>query len=227
MGEGAGMDTGSPRGDTQRVTIAEAARLLGVKEPAIRKRIQRGTLEHDKGEDGRTYVYLDAGIPVGMDTGIPEPATGQEERIEELKDQITYLRDQLSEEREARRRADTIIAQLSQANAALAPRVPELESPESAGEAFDTTEPRSGEPTPTEPAEGSHEAAQERISWVALFFNLLPAALVIGFLFLVVVFASYYLFLDATLVVGIIGVVGTLGAAWLTVYLIRIARRTR
>jgi|SRR5215210_5854231 len=148
----AGMDTGGPAGDTQRVTIAEAAQMLGVKEPAIRKRIQRGTLEHDKGEDGRTYVYLDAGIPGGMDTGIPEPSAGQEERIGELKDQIAYLRDQLSEEREARRRADTIIAQLTQANATLAARIPELEAPESPEDASvrgagarttDTPEPRS------------------------------------------------------------------------------------
>ncbi len=137
----AGMDTGIPHGDTQRVTIAEAARMLGVKEPAIRKRIQRGTLEHGKGEDGRTYVYLDAGIPEGMDTGRPASYPGQDERIGELKDQIDYLRDQLAEEREARRRADTIIAQLTQANATLAARIPELEAP---------TEPR-------EPAESGGE----------------------------------------------------------------------
>ncbi len=151
------------------MTIAEAARLLGVKEPAIRKRIQRGTLEHDKGEDGRTYVYLDAGIPGGMDTGIPKLATGQEERIEELKDQITYLRDQLSEEREARRRADTIIAQLSQANATLARRVPELEAPEGADEAPDTTEPPSateGRPEPT-----ARPQEEQRSWWRRFFFG--------------------------------------------------------
>jgi hypothetical protein len=138
MGEDTGRDTGSPTRDTQRVTIAEAAKILGVKEPAIRKRIQRGTLDHDKGEDGRTYVYLDA----GLDAGMPEPQTDQRDRIEELKDQIGYLRDQLTEEREARRRADTIIAQLTQANATLAARIPELEAP---------TEPR-------EPSEGAGEA---------------------------------------------------------------------
>ena len=129
MGEDAGRDAGSPGGDTQRVTIAEAARILGVKEPAIRKRMQRGTLEHDKGEDGRTYVYLEAGISGGMDTGGPASYPGQDERIGELKDQIDYLRDQRAEEREARRRADTIIAQITQANATLAARIPELEAP--------------------------------------------------------------------------------------------------
>jgi DNA-directed RNA polymerase specialized sigma24 family protein len=36
-----------------RVTVAEAAAKLGVKEQAIRKRIQRGNLTHDKDEDGR------------------------------------------------------------------------------------------------------------------------------------------------------------------------------
>ena len=37
-----------------RVTVAEAAIRLGVKEQAIRKRIQRGTLAHDKGTDAYT-----------------------------------------------------------------------------------------------------------------------------------------------------------------------------
>ena len=36
-----------------RVTVAEAAAKPGVKEQAIRKRIQLGTLTHDKDEDGR------------------------------------------------------------------------------------------------------------------------------------------------------------------------------
>src|SRR4051812_17991131 len=43
-----------------RITVQEAARRLGVKDDAIRKRIQRGTLNHDKGPDGRVFVYLDA-----------------------------------------------------------------------------------------------------------------------------------------------------------------------
>jgi DNA-directed RNA polymerase specialized sigma24 family protein len=38
---------------TDRVTVAEAAARLGVKEQAIRKRIQRGTLLYDKDDNGR------------------------------------------------------------------------------------------------------------------------------------------------------------------------------
>ena len=36
-----------------RVTVAEAAARLKVKEQAIRKMIQLGTLTHDKDDDGR------------------------------------------------------------------------------------------------------------------------------------------------------------------------------
>jgi excisionase family DNA binding protein len=44
---------GEARDTTQdRATILEAARRLGVKEDAIRKRIQRGTLPHEKTEEG-------------------------------------------------------------------------------------------------------------------------------------------------------------------------------
>jgi hypothetical protein len=169
VGEDAGRDAGSPGGDTHRVTIADAAKILGVKEPAIRKRIQRGTLDHDKGEDGRTYVYLDAGIPEGMDTGRPASYPGQDERIGELKDQIDYLRDQLAEEREARRRADTIIAQLTQANATLAARIPELEAPASP-ERRESPESVGGESTGTPPPQ-EQEKPTARPSWWRRMFG--------------------------------------------------------
>ena len=54
MSEYTGQDNG-----TLRVTIGEAASRLGVTEAAIRKRIQRGSLHKEMGEDGRVYVYLD------------------------------------------------------------------------------------------------------------------------------------------------------------------------
>ena len=41
-----------------RVTIREAAARLGVTEAAIRKRVQRGSLDKEMGGDGRVYVYL-------------------------------------------------------------------------------------------------------------------------------------------------------------------------
>ncbi len=118
--------TGVVDAERERVTIQEAARRLGVSESAIRKRVQRGTLQHQKGGDGRVYVYLDT----GEDT-VQTPV--RDGLVDELRDQVTHLREQLAEEREARRRADTIIVELSRANAALAARVPALEAPSPQG----------------------------------------------------------------------------------------------
>ena len=114
-----------------RVTVQEAARRLGVKDDAIRKRIQRGSLEHDKGEDGRVYVYLEPSSAVSGDARGVEATqdASYDALLVGFKDQVSYLRSVLREERDARRRADTIIAQLTRANAALAQRVPELQAP--------------------------------------------------------------------------------------------------
>jgi hypothetical protein len=53
MFEHVGQDNG-----TLRVTIREAAARLGITEAAVRKRIQRGSLDKEMGSDGRVYVYL-------------------------------------------------------------------------------------------------------------------------------------------------------------------------
>ena len=51
------MDTEQDTGNL-RVTIREAANRLGVTEAAIRKRIQRGSLDKELGSDGRcTYSW--------------------------------------------------------------------------------------------------------------------------------------------------------------------------
>ena len=131
--------------DEQWITVQEAAHNLGVKEDAIRKRIQRGTLRHRKDpKDGRVYVHLDAVRDTSQD--IPPTATyattqdgtqdtsqdttqdaSQPALIETLQDQVEYLRgviDTRDRELEARteelRRKDHIIAALTE-------RIPELE----------------------------------------------------------------------------------------------------
>ena len=86
--------------------------------------------------------------------------------VEDLREQVRYLRSTLSEEREARRRADTIIAQLTRANAALTQRIPELEAP--AGERPPDT-PREGggvsrEEAPQAPQEGSPEEREYAVT---------------------------------------------------------------
>ena len=77
--------------DHQWITVQEAARRLGVKEDAIRKRMQRGTLKHEKDpKDGRVYVYMDATQDGLQDTS---QDTAEDASYDAL---VEALRDQLS-----------------------------------------------------------------------------------------------------------------------------------
>src|SRR5215208_4393283 len=49
----------------KRLTVSEAAERLQISKDAVRKRLQRGTLQHDKTLDGHVYVYLD--VEEGVD----------------------------------------------------------------------------------------------------------------------------------------------------------------
>ncbi len=153
-----------------RLTVSEAAAVLGISVEAVRGRIKRGTIEHER-EGARVYVLVGGNqSATGRDQGGDQSSNqerlvgDQAPLVENLLDQVAYLREQLAEEREARRRADTIIAQLSQANAALAARVPQLEAPDASREP--QNEPESAEPrsdrgsVPQEP-----EKATERPWW--------------------------------------------------------------
>jgi excisionase family DNA binding protein len=155
------------RNDDFSYTPAQAALILRVSPTRVRQLLQEGELEgerdeaghwliparavHDRLERLRRESFLEA---VGYD-----PLSVREMRglVEDLREQVRYLRSILSEEREARRRADTIIAQLTQANAALTQRIPEIEAPrepvapqeplggqQSAGEGQKSGEPRPG-----------------------------------------------------------------------------------
>ena len=154
-----------------RVTIQEAAQRLGVKEDAVRKRIQRGSMRHEKAEDGRVYVWVD----VAQDTPPDEPDlsrdqyrdVAQDERVEDLREQVAYLRRQLDEEREARRRADTILVQLSAANAEQARTIRAIEAPateEAAEEAAETVEEEPEEAEPRPATTGARTSTQPRQS---------------------------------------------------------------
>ena len=157
-----------------RVTIQEAAHRLGVKEDAIRKRIQRGSMRHEKADDGRVYVWVDTTQDTAQDADRSSQDayqdTAQDDRLEDLREQIAYLRRQLDEEREARRRADVILGQLSQANAEQARTIREIEAPasEEPTEAAETVE---EEPERAEPhsATGEAEEGVRRPWWRRVF----------------------------------------------------------
>jgi hypothetical protein len=117
---------------TNRVTVQEAARVLGITEGAVRARIYRRTLETER-EGGTVYVRID-------DDDTMNERAEQSELVRTLREYNTSLERQLNAEREARRRADTIIVQLTQATATLAARVPELAAPPEAPEAPEAPE---------------------------------------------------------------------------------------
>lgn len=148
---------------TAKMTVEEAARSLGIKEESVRKRIRRGTMRSEKGLDGRLYVCLDGAQAVrDGNRNATEETYGYRSRdglssaarkLLEAKDEtIRILQRQLEEEREARRRADTIIAQLTRLDVAPTARVAgprdfSTELPDTEGEAVATAQ---GEPSTPE-----------------------------------------------------------------------------
>jgi hypothetical protein len=151
-----------------RVTIQEAASRLGVKEDAIRKRIQRRSIRHEKAEDGRMYVWVDATQDTERTTHDTTQDAAQDERYEDLKEQVGYLRRQLDEEREARRRADTIIAQLARATEEQARTIREIEAPQEPSEDAETVEEAPEEAEPHSATGGAREGAR-RPWWRRIF----------------------------------------------------------
>jgi hypothetical protein len=127
MGQANNGQPMTDRAADRRVTVSEAALLLGVSEDAVRSRLKRGTLRRETGSDGTVLVVLGPeGAPNRPTTNRNQPATDQhpkdmmQEHLDSLQDQIVHLRQQLDEAHEANRENRRIIAGLVQ-------RVPELE----------------------------------------------------------------------------------------------------
>jgi hypothetical protein len=152
----------SPQDILDKLTVAQAADRLGITQDAVRKRITRGTIRHDKDQEGRIFVYLDTferASKTDQDEGQDETAktvqdSDQDKYTRSLEDQIEFLRQELE-------RKDTIIMSLTQ-------RIPELEA---------SSEPREGH-VPSAEAAYKGEAPSEqqepsqRRSWWRAFFGL-------------------------------------------------------
>jgi hypothetical protein len=130
---------------TRRVTLREAADILGVSKEAVRKRVIRGTLPSETGEDGRRYVYLEAG---GDEVATHEGAA----LISEMRDRITFL------ERELERK-DAILLNMTEAMKAINP--PAQGTPQEPPEAPETA--REGEDRGTVSPEA--QGGTSRRSW--------------------------------------------------------------
>ena len=150
--------TDRPSPDLDRLTVAQAAAALNISQDAVRKRIARGTIPHDRDDSGRVYVYLAPHETVhktDLDT-IQDDATKtvQDAYIRSLEDQIAFLRRELE-------RKDAILLTMAQ-------RIPELEASAEPRDTPVTSSQEAGKGTaPSEPQEPS-----ERRSWWRAFFGL-------------------------------------------------------
>ena len=144
-------------GRTRRVTMADAAQVLGISKEAVRKRVSRGTLPSDVGEDGRRYVYLDA----GQDDARESSVSGDPR--DEL---IATLKEQLEAERNAHAETRRIAYTLAQ-------RVPELEASASGPlEPRESPQTAEEEPYSTHTPPEAYGPSQERKrGWWRRFFG--------------------------------------------------------
>jgi len=142
-----------------RVSVAEAAERLRISQDAVYKRIKRGTIPWDKGEDDKTYVYIDG---VDGSTDRARQSTDQassasnyvskDELLSEIRARVRFLEEELQ-------RKDAILLSLTH-------RIPELEA---------SPDPREGHVTPSEevdkgtPPPEQQEPSQRR-SWLHRFF---------------------------------------------------------
>jgi hypothetical protein len=152
---------------TMRVTVEDAARLLGIEKGSVKKRIQRGKLRSERDDSGTVYVYVDRSETV-RDESQGRSRIVHDELLTSKDETIAILRDQLHEEREARRRADTIIAQLARTTEEQARTIRALEPPGEAEEEAETVEDEPERGQPRSDAPGSQEGTR-RPWWRRVF----------------------------------------------------------
>ena len=135
-------DTDATRPNADRtadhLTVAEASARLGISTDAVRMRIRRGTLPSVELE-GRRLVVLprldtDATGPNDDQTATEHQPESRPSRpdnpelVEQLRSEVSYLRQTLDAEIEARRRADHLVAGMIEERRALVAEIAELQA---------------------------------------------------------------------------------------------------
>ena len=126
----------------RRLTVAEASEVLGVTVEAVRGRIKRGTLEHER-DSGTVFVLLDADdddqsadqTRPDDDQTADRPQSASGALISEMRDRIESLERQLEQERQANSEHRRLLA------AALERIPPQLEAPQEARESPESSRP--------------------------------------------------------------------------------------
>src|SRR5215212_3139064 len=104
-----GVEDGPP--NERRLSVAEAAEVLGISAEAVRMRLKRGTLRSER-EAGTVYVILDADQTRPHGERMGERTPDQTALIASMQARIDDLRGQLEEANAANRENRRIIAAL-------------------------------------------------------------------------------------------------------------------
>ena len=145
----------SQQRDARRVTVGEAAALLGISKEAVRMRIRRGTLRSEK-TDERVYVWLDDDINTDQDNVQHSDLPAYRELIEQLRGEVEAWREEA-------RRKDHIIAGLIER------LPPQLEAPQEASQSPGPDESSGPRERPFTDEERAQEASQPRPWWRRMF----------------------------------------------------------
>ena len=140
-----------------RVTVEDAAKLLGVSIDAIRKRIERGTLKSEK-VNGTRYVFLDSDMSE-QDADRTGHDTDMSALVASMQDQINTLKQELEDWKEQARRKDHLLA-------AALERIPAIEAPPEPPESPVSASEDSGSTSSAPPP-----APEESRSWLRRFFG--------------------------------------------------------
>jgi excisionase family DNA binding protein len=135
-----------------RMTVAEAAEVLGITRDAVYKRVERNKIRYERDADGQLYVYVEqseASQRQGVQSESSALTSALEARIESLERQL-----------EAERGSS---AELRRLLAAALERIPpQLEAPERPPESPETA---------TEEEAGPRPQSEERVSWWRRMFG--------------------------------------------------------
>jgi hypothetical protein len=158
---------------TLRLTVPEAAGVMGISAEAVRQRIKRGTLPTEKDASGTVHVLLNeaqvgdrtrhVGDRTRKDGGSTPDSTAL---VESLREQVEYLKETVAMRDEEIRRRDHLLA-------AALERIPAIEGPQEATGSSETASEDAPYGTSRQEAEDSLQGRSERQgSWWRKFFGL-------------------------------------------------------
>jgi hypothetical protein len=150
------------------ITVAEAARILGTSKQAIRQRIYRDTIEHRKDDEGTVYVHITEhnkeNDAENYGKTIGEMGSLSRDLVEELRDRVSSLENQLDHERRANAEQRRLLA-------AALERIPAIEAPPDTPQDTPPEPPEAPQTASEEPSGSQAPQEEERRSWWQRLFG--------------------------------------------------------